>query len=132
MEQKPGGFKVITDFFIPDNPLTLIKAFLDVLTAVGFLALLIVVFLAKARYPVIERKGFIPLVGFAFMGLISTAMDAFDEFYWFDSKAFYDQIWKPARLYIFIIAIFLLLLTFYQFYQFSDRLFGEESSRGNK
>ncbi|MHA2296064.1 MAG: hypothetical protein ACXAEU_03740 [Candidatus Hodarchaeales archaeon] len=110
----------------PEEILEIIKAMLDVLTVVAFIGLLVVVIIARKRYPVFEKRGFMAMVGFAGMGIISTFMDAFDEFFWFTPKAFYDQIWKPTRLFLLLIGIFLLVITFYQFYKFSERLFGEE------
>ncbi|MFX0085219.1 MAG: hypothetical protein ACFFAU_06065 [Candidatus Hodarchaeota archaeon] len=111
----------------PDNLLTIIKALLDVLTVFAFIALLLIVLYSKNKYPVIERSRILwPLIGFSILGIISMAMDAFDEFYWFSPKVFYDMIWKPFRLSIFLIGIILLIITFSYFYQFSERLFGEE------
>ncbi|MHA1968621.1 MAG: hypothetical protein ACW964_12550 [Candidatus Hodarchaeales archaeon] len=66
------------------------------------------------------------MLGFSVLGIISMAMDAIDEFYWFSPKEFYDVIWKPFRLLLFLIAIILLIITFRNFYQFSERLFGEQ------
>ncbi|NHJ01326.1 MAG: hypothetical protein EAX86_04245 [Candidatus Heimdallarchaeota archaeon] len=111
----------------PNEPLTIIKALLDVMTVFAFIALLYLVILAAKKYPVIERKKtFRPLMGFSLLGIISMAMDAFDEFFWFSPKEFYDVLWKPSRLFLFLGAIFLLIISFYHFYQFSDRLFGDE------
>ena len=111
----------------PEEPLTIIKALLDIATVFAFLILLFLVIYAARKYPVIERrKTFWPLIGFCIMGIISMTMDAIDEFYWFVPKAFYDVLWKPSRLFLFLGAIFLLIISFYQFYQFSDRIFGDE------
>jgi hypothetical protein len=116
------------DFHPPDDILSWTKAFLDSGAAVMFIVVLIVVIYARKRYPVMERnRTFLPMLLFALFGVISTIMDAIDEFYWFTPKAFYDYIWKPTRLSLFIIGIFILVIAFYQFYEFSQRLFGEES-----
>ncbi|MFW9994418.1 MAG: hypothetical protein ACFFD4_20410 [Candidatus Odinarchaeota archaeon] len=112
----------------PEEILEIIKAVLDILTAIAFIGLLAVVIYAKKKYPLVEKRGFLPLVGFTMMGIISTTMDAIDEFIWFVPGEFYDQIWKPTRLFLLLIAIFLLVITFYHFYKFSERLFGEEQS----
>ncbi|MFW9848756.1 MAG: hypothetical protein ACFFF4_06430 [Candidatus Thorarchaeota archaeon] len=117
---------VSLDFVPPTEPLEILKAFLDVSTVVAFGIVLIVILIAKNRYPMMERRRtFWPLVIFAIFGIISTGMDAFDEFFWFTPKAFYDFIWKPTRLFIFLIGIFILVFAFIQFYGFSERLFGE-------
>ena len=111
----------------PDNLLEIIKAFLDVITVFAFVALLLIVIYSKNKYPVIERKRIImPMLGFSILGIISMAMDAIDEFYWFSPSEFYDVLWKPTRLVLFLIGILLLIITFRNFYQFSERLFGEQ------
>ena len=116
------------DFHPPDDILGWVKAFLDSGAALMFIIVLIVVIYARKRYPVMERnRTFIPLLLFAVLGVISTIMDAVDEFYWFTPKAFYDFIWKPFRLSLFLLGIFILVIAFYQFFEFSQRLFGEES-----
>lgn len=118
---------LLIEFHPPDEPLTWIKAILDVTTVIAFVIVLVVILYAKNRYPMIERrKTFWPLIVFAIFGIVSMAMDAIDEFFWFTPKAFYDYIWKPTRLGLFLIGIFILIIAFYQFYNFSQRLFGEE------
>ena len=115
------------DFHPPDDILSLAKAFLDAGAAVVFVIVLLVVIYARKRYPVMERnRTFLPLLLFAVFGVISTIMDAIDEWYWFTPSAFYDTIWKPTRLLLFLIGIFILVIAFHQFYGFSERLFGEE------
>ncbi|MHA1228755.1 MAG: hypothetical protein ACTSR2_15115 [Candidatus Hodarchaeales archaeon] len=112
----------------PDEILEIVKALLDVLTVVAFLILLVIIYYSKNKYPVIERRNIMmPLFGFGLLGFISMTMDALDEFYWFSPQEFYNNIWKPTRLFLFIVAIVLLLISFYYFYQFSDRLFGEDN-----
>ena len=115
-------------FHPPETILEIVKAGFDCLTVVAFIALFFVVFYAKSRYPVIGRQGFLPLLAFVMVGIISTAMDAFDEFFWFE-KTFYDTIWKPTRLLLMTLALILLIFSFYRFYQFSDRLFGDDISK---
>ncbi len=116
------------DFHPPDDILGYTKAFLDAGAAVMFFIVLIVIIYARNRYPVMERnRTFLPLVLFAVMGFISTVMDAYDEWFWFSPSAFYNTIWKPIRLSLFLIGIFILIIAFYQFYEFSQRLFGEEN-----
>ncbi|MHA2075501.1 MAG: hypothetical protein ACW97X_12850 [Candidatus Hodarchaeales archaeon] len=111
----------------PENLLEIIKAFLDVITVFAFIGLLLIVIYSRNKYPIIERNRiFWPMLGFSVLGIISMAMDAIDEFYWFSPKEFYDVIWKPFRLLLFLIAIILLIITFRNFYQFSERLFGEQ------
>lgn len=117
---------VTLDFVPPTEPLEIIKAFLDVSTVVAFVIVLVVIIIARKRYPMMERRRtFLPLILFAILGIISMGMDAFDEFFWFSPKAFYDYIWKPTRLFLFLIGIFILVFAFTQFYGFSERLFGE-------
>jgi hypothetical protein len=118
---------VSIDFHPPDGLLELIKAFLDFFTVIAFMLLLAVIIYAARRYPMIERRRtFYPLLIFAVFGIVSSAMDAFDEWFWFTPGEFYDYIWKPTRLWLFLIGIFLLVIAFSQFYDFSRRLFGEE------
>ena len=111
----------------PENLLEIIKAFLDVITVFAFIVLLLIVIYSKNKYPIIERNRiYWPMLGFSILGIISMAMDAIDEFYWFSPKEFYDVLWKPFRLFVFLIAIVLLIITFRNFYQFSERLFGDQ------
>jgi hypothetical protein len=111
----------------PEEPLVIIKAFLDVFTVISFIILLIIVLYSR-KYPIMERKSTLrPMIGFSVLGIISTTMDAIDEFFWFTPKEFYDVLWKPTRLLLFLVAIILLIVTFYYFYRFSDRLFGEDA-----
>jgi len=111
----------------PENLLEIIKALLDVFTVFAFIGLLLIVIYSKNKYPVIERNRiYWPWLGFCVLGIISMAMDALDEFYWFSPKEFYDVIWKPTRLFLFLAGIILLIITFYYFYRFSERLFGEK------
>jgi multisubunit Na+/H+ antiporter MnhB subunit len=111
----------------PENILEIIKAFFDILTVFAFVGLLLIILYSKNKYPIIERRHILwPMIGFSILGIISMAMDALDEFYWFSPKEFYDVLWKPFRLLIFLIGIILLIVTFNYFYQFSERLFGEE------
>lgn len=111
----------------PEGLLQVIKATFDVLTVVAFIGLAIVIYHAKNKYPVMERgKTFYPLIGFSLLGICSMFMDAVDEFFWFSPKEFYDVLWKPTRLLMFLMAIVLLVFSFYQFYKFSDRIFGGE------
>jgi len=120
---------VTWEYHPPSGVLELVKAFLDLLTVVGFVLLLVVVIYAARRYPMIERKRtFYPLLISAVFGIISSAMDAFDEWFWFTPGEFYDYVWKPIRLWLFLIGIFLLIVAFSQFYDFSRRLFGEEDT----
>lgn len=120
---------IVLDFVPPDEPLEILKAFLDLSTVIAFVIVLIVILIAKNRYPMIERKRtFWPLIIFAVFGIISTGMDAFDEWFWFSPKAFYDFVWKPTRLLLFLVGIFILVFAFLQFYNFSQRLFGEETN----
>ncbi|MFX0151903.1 MAG: hypothetical protein ACFFAJ_14030 [Candidatus Hodarchaeota archaeon] len=117
------------DWHPPNDLLEIIKAFLDVLTVFAFIGLLIIIIYSKNKYPIIERRRTLwPMIGFTVFGVISMTMDAIDEFFWFYPKEFYDVLWKPFRLSLFMIAIFLLIITFYYFYKFSDRLFGEEKA----
>ncbi|MFX0151346.1 MAG: hypothetical protein ACFFAJ_11230 [Candidatus Hodarchaeota archaeon] len=117
------------DWHPPGDLLEIIKAFLDVLTVFAFIGLLIIIIYSKNKYPIIERRRTLwPMIGFTVLGVISMTMDAIDEFFWFSPKEFYDVLWKPFRLLLFMIAIFLLIITFYYFYKFSDRLFGEEKA----
>ena len=118
---------VSIDFHPPEDPLEIIKAFLDLSTVIAFIIVLGVIIYAARRYPMIERKRtFWPLILFAILGTISMAMDAFDEWFWFSPKAFYDFVWKPTRLLMFLGAIFILIIAFRQFYSFSERLFGDD------
>lgn len=120
---------VVLDFVPPDEPLEILKAFLDLSTAIAFVVVLIVILMAKNRYPMMERRRtFWPLIIFAVFGIVSTAMDAFDEWFWFTPKAFYDFVWKPTRLLLFVVGILILVFAFSQFYSFSERLFGEETN----
>ena len=115
---------VIVEFHPPTDPLTIIKAFLDVATVAAFVLVLVMIIYAKNRYPMMERKRtFWPLIISAVLGTISMAMDAIDEWVWFTPKAFYDVIWKPTRLLLFLVSIFILIIAFRQFYDFSHRLF---------
>ncbi|MHA2426313.1 MAG: hypothetical protein ACXAEF_16105 [Candidatus Thorarchaeota archaeon] len=117
---------VTLDFVPPDEPLEILKALLDISTVAAFVIVLVVIIIAKNRYPMMERRRTIwPLILFALFGVVSMGMDAFDEFFWFSPKAFYDFIWKPFRLFLFLIGIFILVFAFIQFYGFSERLFGE-------
>ncbi|MFX0182652.1 MAG: hypothetical protein ACFE95_06165 [Candidatus Hodarchaeota archaeon] len=117
------------DWHPPDELLEIIKAYLDVFTVFAFIGLLIIIIYSKNKYPIIERRRTLwPMIGFTLLGIISVTMDAIDEFFWFSPKEFYDVLWKPFRLSLFMIAIFLLIITFYYFYKFSDRLFGEETA----
>ncbi len=118
---------VTVEFRPPTDPLQILKAFLDVGTAVMFVILLLVIIHAARRYPVLERRStFYPLILFAILGMISTAMDAYDEWFWFTPSSFYNEVWKPLRLGLFLIAIFILVFAFERFYRFSERLFGED------
>ncbi len=111
----------------PATPLELVKAFLDAGAAAAFIIVLIAIYYAKNRYPMIERKRtFVPLLVFAILGIISATMDAIDEWFWFSPKAFYDLVWKPTRLLMLLGGIFILIFAFRQFYDFSHRLFGED------
>lgn len=119
---------VTFEFHPPSGILEIVKAFLDLFTVFAFMLLLVVIIYAARRYPMIERKRtFYPLLVSSVFGIISSAMDAFDEWFWFTPGEFYDYIWKPTRLWLFLISIFLLVIAFGQFYDFSRRLFGEES-----
>ena len=116
------------EFPPPTDPLTIIKALLDVATVAAFVLVLVMIIYAKNRYPMMERKKtFWPLIISAVLGTISMAMDAIDEWVWFTPKAFYDVIWKPTRLLLFLVSIFILIIAFRKFYDFSHRLFGEET-----
>ncbi|MHA1248306.1 MAG: hypothetical protein ACTSPE_13340 [Candidatus Thorarchaeota archaeon] len=118
---------MIVEFRPPTDPLEIVKAFLDVGTAVVFGLLVIVVLLSARRYPVLKRRDiFYSLLLFAVLGTISTAMDALDEWFWFVPSSFYNEVWKPLRLSLFLIAIFILVFAFERFYRFSERLFGED------
>ncbi|MHA1771496.1 MAG: hypothetical protein ACTSYL_03560 [Candidatus Thorarchaeota archaeon] len=121
--------QVSTIFHPPSTPLELFKAFLDTGAAIAFILVLVSIYYAKNRYPVIERKRtFYSLMLFAILGLVSTIMDAIDEWIWFSPKAFYDLIWKPTRLFLLLGGIFVLIFAFHQFYDFSHRLFGEDTN----
>lgn len=114
------------DLHIPTSELDLIKAILDSLTVFAFVLLIIVIFYAKSRYPVINRNSvFFPLISFNILGLISSFMDALDEWFWFFPQEFYNDIWKPTRLLLFLFAIIFLVFAFIAFYAFSERLIGE-------
>ncbi len=116
-------------FHPPTTPLELVKAFLDIGAAIAFVIVLVAIILAKNHYPVIERKNtFWPLLVFAILGIVSTTMDAIDEWIWFSPKSFYDFIWKPTRLLLLLVGLFILIFAFRQFYDFSHRLFGEETN----
>lgn len=111
----------------PSETLEIIKAVFDVLTVIAFIILLIVVIYSRKRFIMFEKKRiFVPLLIFSILGVISTAMDAFDEFFWFSPKEFYDLFWKPSRLGMLLLGSLLLLYTFYQFFRFEKRLLGEE------
>ncbi|TXT56525.1 MAG: membrane protein of unknown function [Candidatus Thorarchaeota archaeon] len=115
------------EFHPPTDILGLAKAILDLGTVFAFFIVLLVILQARKRYPMIERDiTFLPLIGFSIFGIISTAMDAFDEWFWFTPKEFYDFVWKPTRLSLLLIGIFMLIFAFRQFYAFSKRLLGEE------
>jgi hypothetical protein len=117
---------LIVEFHPPTDILQVIKAFLDLFTFIAFIGVLIVIIYASKRYPMFERKRtFWPLVIFAVLGIISTGMDAIDEWFWFTPQEFYNYIWKPARLIMFLVGIFILVISFWQFYSFSERLFGD-------
>lgn len=116
------------DFHPPTDPLPIIKALLDAATVAAFVLVLVMIIYAKNRYPMIERKRtFWPLIISAVLGTISMAMDAIDEWVWFSPQEFYNNIWKPTRLILFLASIFILIIAFRQFYDFSHRLFGEET-----
>ncbi len=118
---------LIIEFHPPSDPLELLKAFLDLGTAVCFIIVLGVIIVSARKYPLLQRKDlFIPLITFAMLGVISTAMDAYDEWFWFTPGEFYDFVWKPIRLGLLIIAVIILLITFQRFYMISERLFGED------
>jgi len=108
---------------LPDTLLKWFKASLDVTSAIGFIVLLLVILYARDRYAVFKRSNiFHPLLAFSVLGTISMAMDAMDEFFWFVPSAFYNEIWKPLRLILFIFAVILLLYSFTNFYHFSRRI----------
>ncbi len=118
---------VTVDFSPPTQPLQVLKAFLDLATALLFVVLLVAVVVAARKYPVLERRTtFYLLIVFALLGIVSTTMDAYDEWFWFIPGSFYNEVWKPTRLGLFLVAIFALVLSFHWFYKFSERLFGEE------
>ena len=54
-------------------------------------------------------------------------MDGFDEVFWFtEPEDFYNSVWKPIRMALIVIAIALLLVTFFQFYKYSFRFVDKE------
>ncbi|UJG40579.1 MAG: hypothetical protein K9W45_12185 [Candidatus Heimdallarchaeum aukensis] len=112
---------------LPDNILAILKAIFDVLLFVTFIFLVVIIFILRKRFPLFEKKKiFYPLLSFGILGTLSSLMNAYDEFFWFNPKSFYDQIWKPTKLGLMVIAIILLVVMFFQFYQLSKRLLGEE------
>ncbi|MBD3405981.1 MAG: hypothetical protein GF411_07645 [Candidatus Lokiarchaeota archaeon] len=118
---------ILIEFHPPDDILSITKAFLDLGAVIAFVVVLLVILQARRRYPMIDRNiTFLPLIGFSIFGIVSTSMDAFDEWFWFTPKAFYDFIWKPTRLSLLLIGIFMLIFAFRQFYAFSKRLMGTE------
>lgn len=122
-----GGYKMVSgSIHIPEELLELLKAIFDILTAVAFFFVLPIIVYARSRSPFFARKNiFLPLLGFAILGFISTAMDAIDEFIWFSPKSFYDEFWKPTRLIMLVVALFVLIIAFGEFYRFNKRLLGE-------
>lgn len=112
---------------IPDDPLKLSKSILDVLTFLAFVGLLLVLIISRNKFPLLNTsKVTVPIGGGTLLGIISTFMDAVDEFVWFSPQAFYNDIWKPTRLGLLLIATLLFILGLYNFYNFTHRLFGNE------
>ncbi len=113
-------------FVFPDEPLKLIKSLLDVLLVFSFVLLLIVAIYAKNNFPLFKKKIiFHPLLSAAVLGLLSSIMDAIDEFVWFNPKQFYDEIWKPVKMTLIAVSVFLMAFMFIQVLKYSKRLLGE-------
>lgn len=111
---------------LPSDILEIMKSIFDVLIFVTFILLLVIIFITRKRFPLFEkRRIFLPLLGFGSLGLISALMNAYDEFFWFSPKIFYDQVWKPIKLGLMVFAVILLVLMFFQFYRLSKRLLGD-------
>ena len=111
---------------LPEGVLQIIKAIFDTLNVLAFVFVFVIIFYARTNLPIFKRKSiFYPLLGFAILGIISTTMDMLDEFFWFSPKSFYNSFWKPTRLVLIIIALFLLVMAFAEFYRFNKRLLGK-------
>jgi hypothetical protein len=97
---------------------------LESLAMVAFIFLLIVVIIALARSPILNKHGSIEILFFVIFGLIHSIMNIFDEFAWFTETAY--NYWKLSKDIILLLGAILLIVGFFRFFAFSSRLFGKE------
>lgn len=95
---------------------------LESLAVIAFIFLLIVVIIAMARSPILNKHGSIEILLFVIFGLVHSAMNVFDEFAWIGP---YDY-WKLSKDIILLLGAILLIVGFFRFFAFSSRLFGKE------
>ena len=73
----------------PATALELGKALLDSAAAIVFVTLLVAIVYAAKKYSVLRRNDlYYLLILFALLSFISTAMDAFDKWFWFSVEGF--------------------------------------------
>lgn len=96
---------------------------LESLAVIAFLFLLVVVIIAMAKSPILNKHGSIEILFFVIFGLIHSAMNVFDEFAWIGP---YDY-WKLSKDIILLAGAVILMVGFFRFFAFSSRLFGKET-----
>ncbi|NHJ84441.1 MAG: hypothetical protein FK734_03215 [Asgard group archaeon] len=96
---------------------------LEFLAVIAFLFLLVVVIIALTKAPILNSHGSIEVLIFVLLGLIHAVMNVLDEFIWF-VDVFYVKVWKPIKDITLLLGAVLLLIGFFRFFLFSERLFG--------
>ena len=97
---------------------------LEFLALIAFLFLLVVLFIAASKTPILLKHGFLEAFTFVILGFISVSMDLFDEFVWF-TQEFYN-FWKITKDVTLLVGAIVLVIGFFRFFAFSARLFGVE------
>jgi len=113
-----GGFVLAYEPYSPLNPIDVGLEYIELL---GFLAIFCVVFIARAKYPVIGGKGWNILLFAVVLGSIGMFFDIYGEFINFVSDFF--PVYKLTTGIFQIAGIIGFTLAFLMFYKFSEILF---------
>ncbi len=118
-----GGREIMA--FLAPSDINVQDAFLEAMSIVAYIFLLIMIFYARKKNKIFASKGFPVMIFAVLLGVLSAFMDFFTELYWFDEIEHY-RIFKSIMSSLQIASLLIFALSLVLVFRFTKFMMGEE------
>ncbi len=109
-------------FASPAENIDFLDVFLEGLSLLGFVFIIIMAFYARKKNKIFASKGFSVMIFAILLGTVSTFMDVLSELYWFDNY----EIYKLTMSILLIAGFSLFAISLILVFKFTQFMMGEE------